>query len=152
MPGFVLTYQNLKSWAERLRLPNRWNDEVEQLAIRCRLLDTDVPLVFIPRPDRGMVTLAVTLPFAIPGARYPQIGESLTILNARSYMGAWILNADKGEVYFRITLPANDVEYGDEALRFVASIVVSSADAMAKALFAVAQQGAPPDVIAQTKV
>src|SRR3954469_11996349 len=124
---FVLTYPHLKSWADRLRVPYRFNEEVGQVAVLTRVMDADVPLVFIPRPDRGMLTMAVTLPFAVPGERYPAIGESLTILNARSYMGAWILNSDKGEIYFRITVPAMDLEYSDETLRSFASLVVSSA-------------------------
>jgi hypothetical protein len=65
-------------------------------------------------------------------------------------MGAWILNSDKGEIYFRITLPAMELEYSDETLRFFASLVVSSAEAMAKLLYTVAHKGASPQVIAQT--
>ena len=152
MSSFALSYTSVKAWAERLRLPFRASEEAGQIAVRCRLLDSDVPLLFIPRPERDMLTVAITLPFVVKSERFAAVTTALSTLNVRSYMGAWILNPERGEVYFRITLPANEVEYGDEALRFVASIVVSSADAMAKALFAVAQQGAPPDVIAQTKV
>jgi hypothetical protein len=146
---FTLTYPTLKSWADRLGVPYRFNDEVGQIAVLTRVMDTDVPLVFIPRPDRGMVTMAITLPFAAPSERFTAVGESLTILNARSYMGAWILNTDKGEVYFRITLPAMELEYSDETLRFFASLVVSSTEAMAKLLYSVAHKGASPQVIAQ---
>ena len=145
---FALTYPNLKDWADRLRVPYRFNDGVGQVAVLTRVMDADVPLVFIPRPDRGMMTMAVTLPFAVPQARNPAVGESLTILNARSYMGAWILNTDKGEVYFRITLPAMELEYSDETLRVFAALVVSSAEAMAKLLYAVAHQDAAPQIIA----
>lgn len=148
---FTLTYPSLKSWADRLSVPYRFNDEVAQVAVLTRVMDTDVPLVFIPRPDRGMVTMAVTLPFTVPSERYPAIGESLTILNARSYMGAWILNTDKSEVYFRITLPAKELEYSDDTLRFFASLVVSSAEAMAKLLYAVAHKGSSPQVIAHAQ-
>ena len=55
MSGYLLTYQSLKSWAERLRLPCRYNDELSQLAVLTRVGNTDVPLVIIPRPERGMV-------------------------------------------------------------------------------------------------
>ncbi len=146
---FILTYPNLKGWADRLRVPYRFNEEVGQVAVLTRVMDADVPLVFIPRLDRGMMTMAVTLPFTVPEARNPAVGESLTILNARSYMGAWILNADKGEIYFRITLPAMELEYSDETLRVFAALVVSSAEAMAKLLYSVAHQDAKPQVIAE---
>ncbi len=149
MLRFVLTYPNLKGWADRLRVHYRFNEEVGQVAVLTRVMDADVPLVFIPRPDRGMMTMAVTLPFAVPTARSGAVGESLTILNARSYMGAWILNSDKGEIYFRITLPAMELEYSDETLRVFAALVVSSAEAMAKLLYAVAHQDAAPQVIAE---
>ncbi|HRI48924.1 MAG TPA: YbjN domain-containing protein [Pseudomonadota bacterium] len=148
---FALTYPTLKSWADRLGVPYRFNEEVGQIAVLTRVMDTDVPLVFIPRPDRGMVTMAITLPFATPSERFTAVGESLTILNARSYMGAWILNTDKGEVYFRITLPAMELEYSDETLRFFASLVVSSAEAMAKLLYAVAHKGEGPQSIARAQ-
>lgn len=151
MPGFVLTYANVKAWAERLQLPFRYNDEVSQVAVLCRVLETEVPLMFIPRLERGMLTMALTMPFAIPRERYPQVAQALTLLNARSYMGAWILNAEKGEVYFRISVPALDVAYTDPSLRFVATVVVSSADTMAKPLRAVACDGARPETVADAK-
>jgi hypothetical protein len=152
---FQLTYGNLKSWATRLEarlgVPCRYSDEVQQLAVRAWVMDTAVALVLIPRPERGMLTLAVTLPFAVPSERHAAISESLTILNARSFMGAWILNTEKAEIYFRITVPAKDLEYSDETLHFVASLVESSAEAMAKPLYAVAHQGATPELIAQAE-
>lgn len=152
---FLLTYGNLKSWAARLEarlgVPSRFNDEVEQLAVRAWVMDSAVALVLIPRPERGMVTLAMTLPFAVPPERNPAINESLSILNARSFMGAWILNTEKAEIYFRITVPAKDLEYSDETLHFIASLVESSAEAMAKPLYAVAHQGASPELIAQAE-
>lgn len=149
MSGFVLNYANIKSWAERLGLGFRYSDEAGQIAVMCRLLDVDVPLVFIPRLERGMLTMAVTLPFLVPADRFVIVGEALALLNARSYMGAWILNMDKGEIYFRITVPALDVSYSDQALRFVAGVVASSAEAMAGALRAIACQGAPADTISR---
>ena len=131
MSGFVLNYANIKSWAERLGLGFRYSDEAGQIAVMCRLLDVDVPLVFIPRLERGMLTMAVTLPFLVPADRFVVVGEALALLNARSYMGAWILNGDKGEIYFRVTVPALDVSYSDQALRFVAGVVASSAETLA---------------------
>lgn len=149
MSGFVLNYENLKRWAARLFSPSKFpfDDEAEELALPHTLLEKTAYLVLIPRPERGMVTIAVTLPFSVPKERFAAVGEALTLLNARSYMGAWILNANKGEVYFRISVPALDVLYTDQALRFVVSIVASSAETMAGPLRAVGLEGAPPDTI-----
>jgi hypothetical protein len=147
MSGFVLNYANVKSWADRLGLPFRFSDEASQIAVTCHLLDVDVPLVFIPRPERGMLTMALTMPFVVPADRYSAVAEALTLLNARSYMGSWILNMDKGEIYFRITVPALDVTYTDQALRFVASVVASSSETMARSLHEVAVEGAPPQTV-----
>lgn len=147
--GFVLTYPNIKAWAERLGLPFRYSDEMGQIALRCRIDDVsdELSVLFIPRPERGMLTLALTVPFAVPAARNQAMSEALALLNARSYMGAWILNVDKAELYFRITVPALDVAYSDQSLRFVASVVVSSAEAMVHRLRAIALEGAAADIV-----
>ena len=63
--------------------------------------------------------------FVIAGLR-ARFYESLARLNGSSYMGAWVLHFDKGEVYFRVTLPALDNEYTDQGLFFAARVVVST--------------------------
>ncbi len=151
MGSFSLSYNTVKAWAERLRLPFRANDEAAQIAVRCRLLDSDVPLLFIPRPERDMLTVAITLPFVAPTERYPALTTALATLNVRSYMGAWILNPERGEVYFRVTLPTVETTFSDEALRFVARVVLSSAEAMAQPLFAISHEGASADIVAKTR-
>ena len=57
MSGFVLNYESLKAWAERLGLAFRFSDEAGQIAVLCRVLNSDVPLVFIPRPERGVCAM-----------------------------------------------------------------------------------------------
>ncbi len=149
MAGFVLNYANVKSWAEQVFGKQfRYNDEAAQLALPHTLLEAQAWLVFIPRPERGMMTMALTLPFGVPEERFAEVGEALTLLNARSYIGAWVLNMDTGQISYRITVPALDVSYTDQALRFVASIVTSSAETMARPLQAVACEGAPAATVA----
>ena len=150
MGSFPLRYSTVKAWAERLRLPFRASEEAGQIAVRCRLLDSDVPLLFIPRPERDMLTVAITLPFVAPPERFPVLTVALATLNVRSYMGAWILNPERGEVYFRITLPTLETDFSDDALRFVARVVLSSAGAMAQPLFAIAHEGASPDIVSRS--
>lgn len=148
MPGFVLTFDNLKSFCERQKFQFLVNSELEQLAVLYKILGKDAPLILIPRLERNMVTLALALPFRVPVERHSQLSEALARLNASSYMGAWVLNFDKGEIYFRVTLPALDNEYTDQGLFFAARIVVSSAEAMAQRLAdVVAGTLAPRDIL-----
>ncbi len=151
MSSFSLSYSTVKAWAERLKLPFRASDEAGQIAVRCRLLDSDVPLLFIPRPERDMLTVAITLPFVAKTERFAALTTALATLNVRSYMGAWILNPERGEVYFRVTLPTVDTAFSDDSLRFVARVVLSSAEAMAQPLYAIAHEGASPDIVAKTR-
>lgn len=151
MNSFLLSYRTVKAWAERLKLPFRANEETGQIAVRCRLLDSDVPLLFVPRPEREMLTVAITLPFTVDNERFSPIEVALSSLNVRSYMGAWILNQEQGEVYFRVTLPTLETEFSDEALRFVARVVLGSAEAMAAPLREIAKAGADPDLIGKTR-
>lgn len=144
MAGFPLTFDNLKSFCERQKFQYLSNAELGQLAVLYKILGKDAPLMIIPRTERGMVTLAITQPFTVPLERYPLIGEALARLNASSYMGAWVLNFDKGEIYFRITLPSLDNEYTDQGLFFAARVVVSSAEAMAQRLMDVMTGALPP--------
>lgn len=149
MATFSLTYLNLKRWAERLGLPFQCNDGEQQLAVLCRQGDQDLPLVFIPRIERGMLTLAMTLPFIVPSDRTGAVTDALVRVNARSYMGAWIFNIETREIYFRITVPVLDLAYSDQALRFVASLVASSVAALAAPLQAVVQGSADPESLSK---
>jgi hypothetical protein len=151
LPGFVLNFENLKSFCERQKFQFLVNVELGQLAVLYKILGKDAPLILIPRLERGMLTLALALPFRVPLERYPLIGEALARLNASSYMGAWVLNFEKGEIYFRVTLPALDNEYTDQGLFFAARVVVSSAEAMAQRLSDVmAGTLAPKDILPTT--
>lgn len=151
MNSFSLSYRTVKAWAERLKLPFRANDDAGQIAVRCRLLENDVPLLFVPRPERDMLTVAITLPFVVKTDRFDAMTTALSTLNVRSYMGAWILNPERGEVYFRVTLPTLETEFTDDALRFVARVVLSSAEAMAQPLYSIALDEANPDIVAKPR-
>lgn len=139
MAGYLLNYQNLKAFCERQQFRFLQNEERGQLAVVYPLLEHEALLQILPFLDRNMVTLAMTLPFVVPPSQFALMSEALTQLNARTYMGTWVLNSDKGEVYFRVTLPALDNEWTDDAVLFAARIVVSTAEEFAAALFRVAQ-------------
>lgn len=141
MATFTLTYPNLTAWCDRQQFQYLTNPQAGQLAILYKILGADAPLQLLPYPERSMLTLAVSLPFAVPQERYAAIKEALTQLNSRSYMGSWVLNPDKAEIYFRVTLPTLDNEYSDPGLLFVARVVIGSAESAAAPLYRIAQQG-----------
>ncbi len=142
MAGYLLNYQNLKAFCERQQFRFLQNEERGQLAVVYPLLEHEALLQILPFLDRNMVTLAMTLPFVVPASKFALVSEALTKLNARTYMGTWVLNSDKGEVYFRVTLPALDNEWTDDSVLFAARIVVSTAEEFAAALFRIAQPAA----------
>ncbi len=59
-------------------------------------------------------------------------------------MGTWVLNTDKSEVYFRVTLPALDNEWTDDSLLFAARVVVSTAEQFAADLLRIASDSPTP--------
>ena len=131
---YPLTYEDLLAFCARQDLRHRGNDERGQVAILYQILQRDAPLYLITRPERGMLSVVLGLPFAIPPERRPYIGEALTRLNASAYMGTWVMNIATGEVYFRVTLPTLGVQVQDQTLLFVLRLVVSTVESMAPAL------------------
>jgi hypothetical protein len=144
MPGYLLNYQNLKAFCERQNFRFLQNDERGQLAVVYPLLEKEALLQLLPFADRHMVTLAMAMPFLVPAARFSAVAEALTRLNARTYMGTWVLNTDKSEVYFRVTLPALDNEWTDDSLLFAARVVVSTAEQFAADLLRIARDSPTP--------
>lgn len=49
-------------------------------------------------------------------------------------MGAWVLNTDSGELYFRYTMLTDHVLYDDESLRLTIQVVIGSVERMVKRL------------------
>ncbi|HND10560.1 MAG TPA: YbjN domain-containing protein [Pseudomonadota bacterium] len=139
MAGYLLNYQNLKAFCERQNFRFLHNDERGQLAVVYPLLERESLLQILPFLDRNMVTLAMAMPFVVPPSRFAAVSELLTRLNARTYMGTWVLNGDKGEVYFRVTLPALDNLWTDDSVLFAARIVVSTAEEFVGEMFRLTQ-------------
>lgn len=136
---YPLSFENLQAFCERQALRYKANTERGQIAVLYRLLGRDAPLYIITRPERSMVTLALPFPLRVPDERIPHIGEAVTRLNSAAYMGTWVLNVETCEVYFRVTLPSLDAEYGDGSLLFAARLVVSTVEAAGKGLEQVLQ-------------
>lgn len=135
---FPLDTPALLAFCERQQSPDKHNDETGQIALHHRILDSDSPIDIIPYLSRRMVSLILALPFRVPPARLPFLGEATTRLNSASYMGTWVMNVETGEIYFRVTLPSIGAAYGDEALLFVARLVASTVENAARGLQRVA--------------
>ena len=147
MPHFALTPENLVAFCQRQNFQYELKGPRGPIGIQYQLLGVPTPLTLIPWEDRPMLTLAMTLPFKVPPAQKAAVSAALVTLNSMSYMGTWVLNTEKAEIYFRDTLITLDNQYSDEGLLYVAKVVVSSAEAMASPLYRIAVEGAPPESI-----
>jgi hypothetical protein len=141
MPGISLTFANLRDLCQRRGLVFKTHEDTGQIALLYRILDEDAPLYIIPYPGRGMVSFVLPLPFRVPAARYPFIGEAATRLHHASCMGTWALDLETGELSFRITLPVHGAEYTEEGVLFVTRVVVSTVEAAAADLRQIALAG-----------
>ncbi len=141
---FVLSFDMLKAWCVRQKYTFSENEKAGQLAVHYQLLGQPAPLMILPEPSRGMVVFAMKQPFTVPAERRAAIVDAASILDATSFMGAWVLNRDSGELIFRVTVPALDIGYTDTGVLHVARVVVGTAERAAPALRAIALEGADP--------
>lgn len=139
---FELDGASVEAWCRRQGYMYRAADG--QVIVEYTVLGLPAPLVFLPQLDRGMVMLVMRQPYAVPAARFVAVTQAATILNASSFMGAWVLNDEKAELYFRVSIVALDTRYTDESLLHVARVVVGSSEVAAPVLRAIALDGAEP--------
>lgn len=144
MDRYELSFETLKAWCVREKFEFSENVAAGQLAIHYKLLGEMTALMILPQPERGMVMFAIPQPFRVPKARYAAIVEATAQLNAISFMGAWVLNPQSGELMFRASVVTLDVGYTDAGLLHVSRIVVTTAERAAPALKAIAMEGADP--------
>jgi len=141
---FVLSFESLREWCQRQGYEFAENVELGQLAIHHQLLGEPAPLMILPQPPRGMVMFVMRQPFVVPEDRRAAMVEAAGLLNSMTVMGAWVQNPENREVYFRVTVPALDIQYTDAGVLHVARIVVSTSERAAAALQSVALHGAEP--------
>ena len=150
--AFTLDYETLRAWCVRQQYEHRANAEAGQLAISYKILEADAPLMVLPQPSRGMVLFAMEMPFRATPERHAALFEAIALLNANAYMGAWVLNSETGELFFRVTVPSLDTQYTDGGLVHVARVVVGTCERVAAGLRAVALDGAAPQTAVPAKV
>jgi hypothetical protein len=145
--AFALTFETLKAWCVRQQFQTSENAPLGQLAIHQNLLGQPAPLVIMPHFARGMVMFAMKQPYTVPRDRWTPIVEASALLDANLLMGAWVSNRETGELIFRVTIPALDIEYTDQGLVHVSRVVVGTSERAAPALRAIALEGADPQTV-----
>jgi hypothetical protein len=141
---FVLSFENLKAWCVRQSYQFSENAQLQQLAIHYQLLGQPAPLMVIPQLDRGMLMFVMAQPFKVPEERRLDVMRAAALLNAQTFMGAWVINTQTGELFFRVTIPALDTQYSDQVVLHVARVAVGTSEKVAPALKAIALDGADP--------
>ena len=142
---YPLDYDALKDFCERQGLAIFVNEELKQLAIP--LPDRDgFALRLVPRTDRGMLTVAFPLPGTIPEDRLEELARAANLLNSRTFLGAWVVNAESQEMYFRQTVHTEGVLYTDHAVRELLQTVIGTADGLVGRLDLVLK-GAPAEAL-----
>lgn len=139
---FVLSFASLIRWCEHNEYEFHANDELEQIAIRYGLMEKPTPLMIIPQWDSGMVVFAMRQPYQVPVERIDALLAATNRLNSMSFMGAWSMNAETRELFFRAALPVEDVQYTHNGVLAVARAVVGNSESATPTLHAIAMEGA----------
>lgn len=142
--SFVLSTENVAASCARQGLSYTRSPDGTQLAVGHQVLGVPAPILCLPWSERGMYMFALALPIVVPGVRAEAVALATAILNSQTLMGAWAINTDKGEAYFRITLPTRGLELNDEGLGFLFHVIASTMEQFAPALYRVAREGAAP--------
>ncbi len=140
--GFALAPEAVKAWCDRNNIQFVVNEELGQLGIPLPLGEGYL-LRVITRADRHMMTLVVPLPVRVPPALINEVSKATALANSATFMGAWVLNHGKGEIYFRVTLPTKGVTYTDEGFKWVLDVMVQSLRAVVPSLGRILREGAP---------
>jgi len=149
MDSYELSLDAIRGWCDRAGFRYLYNEKLGQLALPRD--QGQPPIRVVPQPERKMLTLAVVLPFAVPEDRFDAVARAATLANSSSFMGSWVLNSQKGDLYFRVTLPTLGVRYDDQSLRFVINVVVGTSNILAKAFYDVAIEGGSHELILEAQ-
>lgn len=150
MDGFALTLDGIKGWCDRKGIKWLYNEQLKQLAIPRK--PNEVAIRVVPRPERNMVTFALIVPAKVPADRHDEVTKACAILNAQSFMGAWVATAAQGELYFRITMPIESAAWNDQGFEWLMSLLIGTFDQVGPALYRIATQGASAETIRQAAI
>ncbi len=148
--SFAVSTEAVAASCARQGLACKHSPDGTQLAIGHQVLGVQTAILCLPWSERGMYMFALALPFAVPAARAEAVALATALLNSQTLMGAWAINTDKGEIYFRITLPTRGAELSDEGLAFLWQVIASTVEQFAPAFYRIASEGAPPSSIVES--
>ncbi len=146
--GFELSLEGMKAYCDRNEVKFLVNEELQQLGIPTAL-GKGFLLRVIPRPSRHMLTFALPLPLRVPPGLHGEVSRAVALCNSSMFMGAWVLNQGKGELYYRVTVPTAGVSYDDASVQFLLSVMVTTVRSTADALGKIVMEGAPASLVLQ---
>lgn len=124
---FPLDLEAFVGFCERNAIAYVVNDALQQVSVP-RPESDGWALRFIPRPERGMATIAYPLPGQIPPDRLAELARAANLLNARTYLGAWVVNDEAAELYFRQSVGTEGVLFDDHGVRQLLQTVIGSVE------------------------
>lgn len=124
---FPLDLEAFVGFCERNAISYVVNDALQQVSVP-RPDAEGWAVRFVPRPERSMATIAYPLPGRIPADRLPELARAANLLNARTYLGAWVVNADAAELYFRQSVGTEGVLFDDHGVRQLLQTVIGSVE------------------------
>ena len=144
--SFKLSLKTLKTFCDRNEIQYLENEQLGQIGIPTPL-GQGIMIRVIPQEERNMVTLALPIPLQVPPNLIQEVARATSLANSGLFMGAWVLNHAKGELYFRISLPVQGVSFNDEALLFSLNVIVGTVRGVGDAFLNIIREGAPAESI-----
>lgn len=139
---YLLDIESLLEFFERQGLACLVNDDRTEIAIPNPDRE-GWSLRVVPRHNKGMITFVYPLPGAIPEERVPALVTAANQLNARTLIGAWVLNTTARELVFRLTVRTEGVQYTDAAVLSLLQLVVGAVNDRVGYLDSVLKGGSP---------
>ena len=137
MSTFPLTTENIERCCDRIELPYG-NDPVLNIP---HPNDQEWVIRIIPREAENMITFGLVAPYQVPEERLPELDRTVSNLNSRTFMGAWVINHAACSVYFRITLLSVDSEYNDKGVIYILQTIFNTFNANEQLIRLVAREG-----------
>ncbi len=127
----------VKQWCTARGFAYRSNGEHQILIVQDP--EKEVPIHVVGFEDRDLLTFAMFLPMTIPEEQMDSVRLAISALNSDTFLGAWALKPETGEVFFRVTLPTLGFSMGEGSLDFMVGILVGTVSSAADGLHQVAQ-------------
>lgn len=143
--SYDLSLEAIADWCIRSGGRTAHGTEQPEILVMVGLFGQKLPVRVRALPS-PLITLAIVAPFQVPAENLEETRRAAAVANQLIHMGTWIV-LDTGELFFRVTLPTLGVKVDDRTLTEVVRLVIGTVAAAAPAFHAVANEGAPHDVV-----